>query len=198
MNILRIDGSARVNGSVTRQLADQLISQLREQNGNTQITQRELTDALPQITEGWVNANFTDPLDRSDEQKTILAQSDELVAELRDADVIVIAVPVYNFGIPAAVKAWVDLICRARETFRYTENGPEGLVSDRTVYVVTASGGTQIGGDMDFATPYLRHIFGFIGITDVRVIEAGQLTAAAEPAIARAQAQIIEAVSKAA
>jgi FMN-dependent NADH-azoreductase len=97
-----------------------------------------------------------------------------LIAELEAADTIVIGVPLYNFGIPAALKAWIDLIARARRTFRYTEAGPEGLLKDKKAYLVVASGGVPVGSDYDFATGYLRHVLGFVGITDVTVIDAGQ------------------------
>lgn len=190
MNILRIDGSARFEGSVTRRLADAVIGRLRAENPDAHVTQRELSDGLPLVDENWVNANFTDPAERSVEQRAVLALSDRLVEELKAAETIVIAAPIYNFGVPAAVKAWVDLICRARETFRYSENGPVGLLENRRVYLVTASGGTPIGSEIDFATGYLRHIFGFIGIDDVRVVEAGQLMTDAEQAIGRAHDQI--------
>jgi FMN-dependent NADH-azoreductase len=198
MNILRIDGSARFEGSVTRQLADEVIGRLRAENPGAYVTQRELSDRLSLLDEDWVNANFTDPAERTIEQRAALALSDRLVEELKAADLIVIAVPIYNFGVPAAVKAWIDLICRAGETFRYSENGPVGLLEDRPVYLVTASGGTPIGSESDFATGYLRHIFGFIGISDVRLIEAGQLMIDAEPAIGRARDQIDAAVAMAA
>jgi FMN-dependent NADH-azoreductase len=198
MNILRIDGSARFEGSVTRQLADEVIGRLRAENPGAYVTQRELSDRLSLLHEDWVNANFTDPAERTIEQRAALALSDRLVEELKAADLIVIAVPIYNFGVPAAVKAWIDLICRAGETFRYSENGPVGLLEDRPVYLVTASGGTPIGSESDFATGYLRHIFGFIGISDVRLIEAGQLMIDAEPAIGRARDQIDAAVAMAA
>jgi FMN-dependent NADH-azoreductase len=198
MNILRIDGSARFEGSVTRQLADEVIGRLRAENPGAYVTQRELSDRLSLLHEDWVNANFTDPAERTIEQRAALALSDRLVEELKAADLIVIAVPIYNFGVPAAVKAWIDLICRAGETFRYSENGPVGLLEDRPVYLVTASGGTPIGSESDFATGYLRHIFGVIGISDVRLIEAGQLMIDAEPAIGRARDQIDAAVAMAA
>jgi FMN-dependent NADH-azoreductase len=198
MNILRIDGSARFEGSVTRQLADEVIGRLRAENPGASVTQRELSDRLPLLDEDWVNANFTDPAERTTEQRAALVLSDQLVEELKAADLIVIAVPIYNFGVPAAAKAWVDLICRARETFRYSENGPVGLLEDRPVYLVTASGGTPIGSESDFATGYLRHIFGFIGLNDVRLIEAGQSMVDAELAIGRARDQIDAAVAMAA
>jgi len=121
----------------------------------------------------------------------VLAHSDELIAELEAADTIVIGVPVYNFAIPAALKAWVDQIARARRTFRYTETGPEGLLKGKKAYLVVASGGVPVGSDYDFATGYLRHVLGFVGITDVTVIEAGQQMMDGE-AVTRATAAIDE------
>jgi len=88
------------------------------------------------------------------------------------ADVLVIGVPIYNFGIPAALKAWVDMVARARLTFRYTEQGPEGLLRVKRAYLVVASGGTAAGSAVDFATGYLRHVLGFLGIDDVEIIAA--------------------------
>jgi FMN-dependent NADH-azoreductase len=126
------------------------------------------------LTENWVGANFTDDADRSDDQKAALAASDEMIAELEAADTIVIGVPIYNFSIPAALKAWIDLIARARKTFRYTEAGPEGLLKGKKAYLVVTSGGVPVGSDYDFATGYLRHVLGFVGITDVNIIAADQ------------------------
>ena len=100
--------------------------------------------------------------------------------------------PVYNFGIPAALKAWVDMITRARLTFRYTENGPEGLVNGKKAYIVLASGGVPVDSPVDFATPYMRQALSFIGIDDVDVIAADQLGSRADDSIDEARAQIAE------
>ncbi len=170
--ILRIDASMRHEGSVTRDLADRLIAA----RPAAEIIVRDLAaDPLPQIDAAWIAANFTDPAERSDEQTARLALSDTLVSELRAADEIVIGVPIYNFGVPAALKAWVDLVARARETFRYGENGPVGLLDGKRATLVLASGGTGFGSEIDFATPWLRHVLGFIGITDVTIIAADRL-----------------------
>lgn len=174
MKVLRIDASARQDGSTTRALGDDLINRLTGLHGDVSVTERDLSGGLPFLTENWVGANFTDPDQRNDDQKSELALSGELIAELKDADVLVIGVPVYNFGVPAVLKAWVDLIARARVTFRYSENGPVGLLEGKKAYLVAASGGTEIGSDIDFATPYMRHVLGFVGIHDVTVISAGQ------------------------
>lgn len=189
-NILRVDASARNAGSTTRQLTDQLVARLVEQGYGASVTVRDLAVTPPALlTEAWVGANFTDDGDRNIDQKETLAASDTLIAELEAADTIVIGVPLYNFGIPASLKAWVDLIARARRTFRYTETGPEGLLKGKKAYLVVASGGVPVGSDYDFATGYLRHVLGFVGITDVTVIEAGQQMMDGE-AVTRATAAI--------
>lgn len=172
-HILRIDASARNEGSTTRPLADQLVNRLVEQGYGATVTRRDLNIAPPALlTESWIGANFTDEDARSDEQKAVLAGSDELIAELEAADTIVITAPIYNFAIPASLKAWVDLIARARRTFRYTESGPEGLLKGKRAFIVFASGGVPLGSEVDFASGYLKHILGFVGITDVTIIAA--------------------------
>lgn len=189
-HILRIDASARHSGSTTRQLTDQLVTRLVEQGYGAAVTRRDLAITPPALlTESWVGANFTDDAERSDDQRAALALSDELIAELEAADTIVIGVPVYNFGIPAALKAWVDLIARARRTFRYTETGPEGLLKGKKAYLVVASGGVPIGSDYDYASRYLLQLLAFVGITDVTVIAADQQLMDGE-AITRATAAI--------
>ena len=164
--ILRIDASARKEGSVTRDLNDRVLADL----GASDVTLRDLTAALPQIDETWVVANFTAPDARTDEQRAALSLSDTLVDELREADVLLIGLPIYNFNLPASLKAWIDQIARVGETFRYTETGPVGLLDGKQAIVTVASGGTPVGSDYDFATGYLRHVLGFIGITDVSFV----------------------------
>ena len=166
--LLRIDASARKTGSVTRQLTDRITARLAPE---TLIT-RDLSTALPQIDEAWITANFTPPEARDTAQSQALALSDQLVAELQAADTIVFGLPVYNFSVPASLKAWIDLIARAGVTFRYTTNGPEGLLTDKRAIIALASGGTEFGSDIDFASGYLRHMLGFVGITDVTFIRA--------------------------
>ncbi|MFV2002737.1 MAG: FMN-dependent NADH-azoreductase [Paracoccaceae bacterium] len=170
-NILRIDASARREGSVSRDLADRIIARFDDAT----VTRRDLAIALPLIDEAWVNANFTPANERSPDQRRSLALSDTLVAELRAADTLVIGMPIYNFGVPAAFKAWVDLVARAGETFRYSEGGPIGLLSGKRALVAIASGGTAVGSDTDFVSGYLRQLLGFIGITDVTFVSADQL-----------------------
>ncbi|MEM7752229.1 MAG: NAD(P)H-dependent oxidoreductase [Pseudomonadota bacterium] len=188
-NILRIDASARRTGSITRDLNDKIIKRF-ENAGDTIVTVRDLANPLPLITEEWVGANFTDPFERSPAQTETLALSDELVAEVKAADVLLIGLPIYNFGVPAALKAWVDLVARARETFRYGEAGPVGLLEGKRAIVTVVSGGTEMGSDMDFATGFIKHILGFIGITDVVFIHADRMMVDADTALATANTQI--------
>ncbi|MEM9427425.1 MAG: NAD(P)H-dependent oxidoreductase [Pseudomonadota bacterium] len=188
-NILRIDASARRTGSVTRDLNDKIVQRF-EQAGDTIVTTRDLADPLPLLSEDWVGANFTDPTERTEQQRKTLALSDELVAELKVADVLLIGLPIYNFGVPAALKAWVDLVARARETFRYTENGPVGLLDGKRAIVTVASGGTEMGSEIDFATGYLKHVLGFMGITDVVFVRADRMMVDANTSLATARGQI--------
>tara|TARA_B110000483_G_scaffold70401_2_gene87899 strand:- start:7237 stop:7725 length:489 start_codon:yes stop_codon:yes gene_type:complete len=136
---------------------------------------RDVTEGIPLITPEWVIATRTLDDDRTDEHWETLKFSGELVDEVLAADVLLISSPVYNFGITANLKAWIDNICRARLTFQYTEHGPRGLLENKKAYVVLASGGTGIGSDIDFAGRYLKHLMGFLNITDVTVIAADQL-----------------------
>ena len=188
-NILHVDASARQAGSVSRELSQHLVDALSD-NG-TEVTKREIgLSPLPLINETWVGANFTPEEDRTDDQKQVLELSDTLIEELEAADTLVLGVPIYNFGVPAAFKAWVDMIARARKTFKYTENGPVGLLEGKKAYVIIASGGTQSGSEIDFATPYVRHVLGFVGIHDVSIIAADQLMATGDEKLAAAREQI--------
>lgn len=173
--ILKINASGRYQGSITRQLTDAIANYLSNQQSPLSLVDRDLAKGLPFIDEQWIGANFTADEDRNEEHKTVLALSDTLVAELQQADHIVIGVPIYNFNVPAVLKAWIDLIARARLTFQYTENGPEGLLSNKKVYLVMASGGVPIGSEMDFASHYLKHVLGFVGLTDVTLIDANEI-----------------------
>jgi len=113
---------------------------------------------------------------------------------LKNADTLVIGVPIYNFSIAAALKAWIDMIARARLTFSYSENGPVGLLQGKKAYLVVASGGVPIGSPVDFATPYLLHTLSFVGITDVEIVAAGRLNSDAGESLDRARADIAELV----
>ncbi|WP_101067618.1 FMN-dependent NADH-azoreductase [Roseovarius salinarum] len=187
--VLRIDASARRQGSVTRDLATRIVAALPD----ARVIHRDLAESpVPQITEAWVAANFTPEADRTAAQRAALGESDALVAELRAADTVVIGLPVYNFGVPAALKAWIDQVARAGVTFRYTAEGPEGLLAGKRAIVAMASGGTPVGAPIDHATGYLRHILGFMGIEDVSFVAADALMVDEAAAMARAGARIDE------
>lgn len=170
--ILRIDSSACSSDSITRRLGDEVIRRLKLAHPGAELTERDVGNGIQLLNENWVQANLTIPAERNQNQQQVLAYSDQLVRELDTADTIVITAPVYNFSVPASLKAWIDMICRAGLTFSYTEKGPQGLLRDRPVYVVMASGGVPFGSQVDFASGYLRHVLGFIGILDVRAVYA--------------------------
>ncbi len=170
--VLRVDGSMRHTGSSTRDLADKVIEALAPSH----VVTRDLAHGIELVDEAWIGANFTAAPERDAAARVRLAGSDALVDELEDADVLVLSAPIYNFHVPAAVKAWIDQIARVGRTFRYTEEGPVGLLEGKRAIVVVASGGTQLGTEIDFISDYLRFVLGFVGITDVRFVDgsAGQ------------------------
>jgi len=185
--ILQIDVSPRGADSVTRKLAQNVVERLAPDT----IIMRDLTRSLPHLDSDWIGANFTPANDHTAEQRALLRISDTLVDELRRADTIVIGLPVWNFGIPAALKAWVDLVARAGETFRYTKDGPQGLLTGKRAIIALASGGTAVDSEIDFATPYMRHVLGFIGITDVSVVAADQMALDPKAALKAADEAIL-------
>lgn len=189
--ILRIDASARKEGSVTRKLGNSVVDRFSELGAIT-LTTLDVSEGLPFVDQAWVEANFTPADSRTPAQVNTLAFSDARVEELKNADTIIINTPIYNFGIPATLKAWIDMVARAGLTFKYTENGPVGLLEGKSAIVTVASGGTQVGSPIDFATPYLKHALGFIGIHDVTIITADALSKQADEAIQRAQNKIKE------
>lgn len=170
--LLVIKSSGRKTGSITRQASDFFVSRLKEKDDyDVRIRDLEETD-LPLIDNDLIGAMFT-PAEALDEtQKTLLERSDELIEELVWADEILIATPIYNFSVPARLKAWIDQVCRAGITFKYTEKGPVGLLDINKAYLVVASGGTPIGSDIDFASGYLTHIMNFIGIEQTYLVHA--------------------------
>ena len=186
--ILHIDASARRDGSATRDLSDRIVKHLKP----GRIIRRDLATPLPMLTEGWINANFTPADQRDDAQRSLLSQSDDLVAELQQADTIVIGLPIYNYSVPAAFKAWIDLVARVGLTFYHTESGPVGLLSGKRAVLAVASGGTVVGSDVDFATSYAKHFLGFIGIQDVDVVAADQMALDPDTSINNARRAVTE------
>ncbi len=184
--ILHIDASARRENSTSRTLSRQILDRM----GPGQVIRRDLTTPLPQITEEWVNANFTPADQRSQTQKEALALSDQLVDEIARADTLVIGLPIYNFSAPSSFKAWIDLVARVGLTFHYTDTGPKGLMQGKRAIIAIASGGTSIGSDADFASGYVRHILGFLGITDVTFIAADAMAVDPKATLAAASAAV--------
>ncbi|MEP0518630.1 MAG: NAD(P)H-dependent oxidoreductase [Hyphomicrobiales bacterium] len=187
--ILKINASARHGGSSSRILVDELSSRLQYANASNMI-ERDISIGIPIIDEAWIAASQTSKENRTSLHRTALSSSDILISELKLADTLVIGVPIYNFGIPASLKAWIDQVCRAGETFSYTDNGPIGLLEGKTAYVIITSGGVKSGSEIDFATNYMKHVLGFIGISDVSLIKADQLLTAGSNKMLEAKEQI--------
>ena len=172
-NILYITASIRSDAeSVSRSLGQRLVDGLAAQTGASVTTRDLAANDLPYVSAERFGANLTPAADRTPEQAELAAIADTLIAELQTADTIVIAAPIYNFGPPATLKAWADLVARVGTTFRYTATGPEGLLTGKKAYLAIASGGTPVGSDFDFMSRWLTFFLGFIGITDVTVIAA--------------------------
>ena len=188
-NILYITASIRSDSdSVSRGLGQRIVDSLAAQTGASVTTRDVAADPLPVMTADRFAANLTPAADRTPEQAALAEIGNTLIAELQAADTIVIASPVYNFGPPATLKAWADLVARAGTTFRYTATGPEGLLTGKKAYLAIASGGTPVGSDMDFMSRWLTFFLGFLGITDVEIVAAdGIMGADGEAKIAAAQ-----------
>jgi len=177
-------------------VAQNALDELRARSPGARVTVRDLArEPLPHIGDDFVAATRSPNGPQTDEQHALLARSDALVDELLAADLIVIAAPMINFTIPTNLKAWIDFVARAGRTFRYSEKGPEGLVTGKQVIVVAARGGVYSGAGtaLDFQLPYLKSVLGFLGMTDVEVLEV-EGTAygpeAAEKAVAAATAKL--------
>lgn len=189
LNILKIDSSARKTGSVSRQLTERLVERIASET-EVSVVERDVAKGLPSVTEDWIGSNYTPKGDRNGEQVAKLELSDELISELHAADVLVIGMPIYNFGMPAALKAWVDLVCRVGETFQYSENGPIGLLANKRAIVTVASGGVPVGSPVDHATTYLTQVLNFIGITDVTYVSATDTAMNLEASVKSAEDEI--------
>jgi len=188
--ILRLDASANPDESDSSKLGDHLIRRLKQADPDADTRERNLNQQLSFIDSSWIAANFTAKGERSDDQSARLGLSDQLIAELDWADHIVLTTPMYNFGVPATLKAWIDLVCRADITFRYGADGPEGLLKGKRVDIVITTGGAPLGSPVDFVSGYLRQVFAFIGIDDVNIIGADQMNVDAKASFARAITQI--------
>ena len=183
MNILQINASIRGADANSTQLASALVKQLitKEPAANVQV--RDLgQEPHPPIDSLALQALFTEGDQRTPEQQARVALDDALIQEIQQADTLVLAVPMYNFGIPAQLKSWFDAIARARVTFRYTDKGSEGLLTGKKVYVTLARGGIYRDTPNDTQVPYLKTMLGFLGMTDIEWIYAEGLAMGAESA----------------
>ncbi|CAL95986.1 FMN-dependent NADH-azoreductase [Azoarcus olearius] len=183
MNILQINSSARSEGANSTRVANDVTTRLLAANPDATVTVRDLAkNPVPVLDEAALGALFAPVESRSTDQAARVAASDALIAEVQAADVLVLGVPMYNFTVTAQFKNWIDAIARAGVTFRYTANGPEGLLKGKTVYVALARGGQYRGSPLDTQVPYLKAVLGFLGITDVRFIYAEGLNMGPEAA----------------
>ena len=190
MKILKINSSSNRQNSISTTYADKLVEQIKTLKHKVVVVERHTTYSdLPFINEAMLESLFVKG-ERTQEQINVLKVSQELVSELLEADAIIISAPIYNFSVPASLKAYFDLVARAGLTFQYTENGPKGLLEGKKAYVVVSSGGTEIDSDIDFAGKYIKHFLSFIGITDVEMIKLDQLMLDAESKQKRANDQI--------
>lgn len=194
--LLVIRSSIHSESGQSSRLADRFIARWRAAHPGGKVIVRDLAqEPVPHIDAERFGALIAKPEDRSPEQQAIVAHSDALIAELRSADVVALAVPMYNFGIPSTLKAYFDHVARAGVTFRYTEKGPVGLLTGKQAYVFATRGGLYAGTSRDSQTPYLRSFLAFIGIDDVRFIYAEGLAISAasrEQALSRTNADIDE------
>lgn len=199
MKIVQINASARPfsngSGSVSTRLANELSAGLLAAHPQATLEVRDLAlQPHPALDEATLGALFTPADQRSAEQAARVALDDALIAQVQAADVLVLGVPMYNFGVSTQLKNWIDAISRAQVTFRYTANGPQGLLQNKTVYAVLSRGGIYRDQPSDTIVPYLRNVLGFLGMTDVRFIYAEGLAMGPE-AEARGLAQAREQIA---
>jgi FMN-dependent NADH-azoreductase len=199
MNILQINASARREGANSTRIADMVTQRLLQRDPQARLSLRDLAATPhPMLDEAALGSLFTPADKRSAEQHARVALDDALIQEVQAHDVLVIGVPMYNFGVPSQLKNWIDAIARAGVTFRYTESGPQGLLTGKTVYLALARGGRYRDTAADAQVPYLRTVLGFLGMNDLRLIYAEGFAMgpeAAAQAVAQAQADLEAALS---
>lgn len=199
MHILQINSSARRDASHSTRLADRLVRRLRDADPDATLTVRDLSATPhPVLDEAALGALFTPAGQRTPDQAARVAQDDVLIAEIEAADVVVLGVPMYNFGVPTQLKNWIDAISRSGVTFRYTASGPEGLLTGKKVYVALARGGRYRDTPADSQVPYLSTVLRFLGMEDIRFVYAEGLAMgpeAEQAALAAAYDEIEHAVA---
>jgi FMN-dependent NADH-azoreductase len=175
--LLKVDSSPMGERSISRKLTAQFAASWRKAHPGGEVISRDLTRTdLPPVNGVWVGAAHTPEDSHSPEQREAMAVSDTLIAELQKADEYVFGVPMHNFSIPSTLKLWIDQVARAGKTFSYGSEGPKGLLTGKKATLLIASGGVYEHGtameSLNFVTPYLRAVFGFLGVTDVTIIAA--------------------------
>jgi FMN-dependent NADH-azoreductase len=171
-HLLYIQSSPR-GDSVSNKLADQLVNKLKSNHAELQVTTRNLYEGLPFVSSDMIGAFYTPADARSTEQNNLIAISEKMVDELEQTDGLIIAVPMWNFTMPAVLKAWFDLVVRVGRTFKFKpEGGFDSLLKNRKTYLIIATGGVPIGAPVDFLTPTVKTILGFMGINDIEIIAA--------------------------
>ena len=171
--VLSISSSLFAAESVSNQLSAELLRKLEAEHGALQVVSRDFNDeGIPHLDAERVAAISSPEAGRSDTQQQTVDFADKLIKEVQDADILVIATPMYNFSVPTMLKSWFDHIARAGVTFAYTENGPKGLLLGKQAYLVTAMGGAHEPGQSDFVRPYMQLLMRFVGIEDLRFITA--------------------------
>ncbi|ABA81336.1 FMN-dependent NADH-azoreductase [Rhodobacter sphaeroides] len=188
--ILRIDSSIKGEAAVSRRLTQRILDRLLEAHPDATVVSRDLAQGIRQIDGPWLGSVFTAPEQRTADQQEIARTAGAVMAEVKEADILVIALPVYNFGAPAQLKSWVDHIARRGESFVYTETGPVGLLTGKRAIVAFTSDGTPLGSELDHASGWLRQVLGFVGITDVDFVAADRMVFGADEAMARAEAAV--------
>ncbi|MBP8307297.1 MAG: NAD(P)H-dependent oxidoreductase [Burkholderiaceae bacterium] len=199
MNILQINASARREGANSTRVAASIVARLQDANPGATLTVRDLAATPhPVLDEAALGALFTPAAQRSGEQASRVALDDALIAEIQAHDTLVLGVPMYNFGVPVQLKNWIDAIARVGVTFRYTANGPEGLLGGKKVYLALARGGRYRDTAADSQVPYLKTVLGFLGLTDLHFIYAEGLAMGAESSaqgFAQAEADVTAALA---
>lgn len=197
--VLQLNTSILGEHSVSSGLIDKLTGSLQAAGEDLDITVRDFSaQAIPHFDAGWLQALMTPEADRSEAQQAKVDFSDQLIAELQAADVLIIGLPMYNFSVPSMLKAWNDHVARAGATFKYTDSGPVGLLNDKKVFLVSAMGGIHKVGESDFLRPYMKQFLGLMGLSDITFITAAGLNMGEEPraeAIARAENEIDDSVA---
>jgi len=189
--ILRIDSSPRGADSISRQFGDKVIEKLVSQNEGATVVSHDISNGLPVVNGMMIASWFTPEEARTPELVELEAISSNAIQEIKDADMLVITVPMWNFSIPAQLKGWIDLIVRTGISFGMTEEGGYvGLLEDKPVYIVMATGGIPAGSEMDGCSTYLVNTLGFLGLTSSTVIAADGLQSDEAQALANAQAGV--------